>query len=498
MSARKRIFIGILLVYTLGLAVLVFRAARGIDPHYRDAAEESLVETTQLLASLVEQDLQAGVIDTTRLGPVFQSLYARRFQAQIHGMAKTKVELRMLVSDRNGRMVFDSTGKPLDPYFNRWRDVQLALAGQYGARTTPDTPDTPGQPGSAVVYVSAPVRWMHGGQTQIVGVVTLGKPTRSLNPLMASAREKIILLGLAGVLPVLLLAVLAAVWPLRPRGLLGDWWAYARSQRPFSLATPLRLGRRALNLWRAAHPGVGDNALPGHSHAAHSVQTLAREAQNPLSAIRGAAQLLQEPMPAPQRQYFLHNIQHETLRIQEMLDRMAELTALETRRVLVPVQPVDLAALLHALLGTRHHTAAQRHIGIHLAPVAETRGAWVEGDPALLRQALGHLIDNALDFAPSGSTIEVMLWALQRQVLVAISDQGPGIPDTAHDTVFEKFYSQARPQTQKKSTGLGLSFVQEIARLHQGHIELKNRPVAQGLGAVATLSLPRLAHAPRG
>ncbi len=67
-------------------------------------------------------------------------------------------------------------------------------------------------------------------------------------------------------------------------------------------------------------------------------------------------------------------------------------------------------------------------------------------------------------------------------------DQGPGIPEFAEGKVFEKFYSLARPATAKKSTGLGLSFVKEIAELHRGRATLKNQP---GGGAVATLSLPR-------
>jgi two-component system sensor histidine kinase CreC len=54
--------------------------------------------------------------------------------------------------------------------------------------------------------------------------------------------------------------------------------------------------------------------------------------------------------------------------------------------------------------------------------------------------------------------------------------------------VFEKFYSLARPHSQKKSTGLGLPFVKEIAELHEGRISLRN---GAGGGAVATLSLPR-------
>jgi two-component system, OmpR family, sensor histidine kinase CreC len=57
--------------------------------------------------------------------------------------------------------------------------------------------------------------------------------------------------------------------------------------------------------------------------------------------------------------------------------------------------------------------------------------------------------------------------------------------------VFEKFYSLARPHTKKKSTGLGLSFVKEIASLHRGKVELGNTPEADGPGACAVLWLPR-------
>jgi two-component system sensor histidine kinase CreC len=75
-----------------------------------------------------------------------------------------------------------------------------------------------------------------------------------------------------------------------------------------------------------------------------------------------------------------------------------------------------------------------------------------------------------------------------RSVDITVRDQGPGIPDYAEDKVFEKFYSLARPHSRKKSTGLGLPFVKEIAALHEGRVALANAPDG---GAVATLSLPR-------
>lgn len=121
----------------------------------------------------------------------------------------------------------------------------------------------------------------------------------------------------------------------------------------------------------------------------------------------------------------------------------------------------------------------------------------VEGDAFLLQRALANLVDNALDFSPSGGTVTIDIVGRGRgrgrSCDVVVVDQGPGIPEFAEGKVFEKFYSLARPATAKKSTGLGLSFVKEIAELHRGRITLKN--AAHG-GAVATLSLPLVAARP--
>jgi two-component system, OmpR family, sensor histidine kinase CreC len=104
-----------------------------------------------------------------------------------------------------------------------------------------------------------------------------------------------------------------------------------------------------------------------------------------------------------------------------------------------------------------------------------------------LRRAVSNLLDNAVDFSPNASEVRIVLERKRRSARISVHDQGPGIPDYAQDKVFEKFYSLARPHSAKKSTGLGLAFVREIASLHHGRIELGNAPEG---GAVATLSLP--------
>ena len=477
MTKRNRIFIGILLIYAVGIAFMLYRLLAELDPRYRESAEESLVETSHLLASLVEQDVRAGAIDTDRLEPLFKSLYARQFLSQIYSVTKTRVELRAYVTDRSGRLLFDSLGQPPGADFSQWRDVSYTLRGDYGARTTPDVEN---DPRSSVMYVGAPIRW----NNEIIGVATVGKPVTSFGQFVSAAREKTLYVGLVSVLAVLLLAVIVSVWLVRPFGLIADYVRYVRAQRSLNLP---RLGRRALGVIGAAYDEMRD-ALAGRNYVADYVQTLTHEVKSPLSAIRGAAELLQEQgMPQAERQRFLVNITREAGRIQEMVDRMMELTALETRRSLDNVVPVALKPLLEELAGAAQGAAAVR--GVRLK-VDAPEDAAVEGDAFLLRRAVSNLLDNAIDFSPEGGEVAVSLYGSARVVRIQVQDQGPGIPEYAQDKVFEKFYSLARPHSRKKSTGLGLAFVKEIASLHHGRIELAN---AAAGGALATLSLPRAA-----
>jgi two-component system sensor histidine kinase CreC len=477
-SKRTRIFIGILLAYAVGVGVLLYRLLGDIDPRYRESAEESLVETAHLMAATIEAASTDGVLRADMLEPVFQSLYARRFKADIFGFEKTRVELRILVVDRSGRVLFDSRGRSVGEDFSRWNDVRRALAGVYGARTTPDVE---GRPETSVMYVAAPIRL----RDEIAGAVSAGKPVQSFGQFVDAARRKTMLVGATSVIAVLLFAVIVSVWLVRPFGLVADYVRYVRAQRSISLP---RLGRRALGALGAAYEEMRDT-LAGRNYVADYVQTLTHEVKGPLSAIRGAAELLQETMPDADRARFAANIVRETQRIQELVDRMMELTALESRRGLDSPGPVALRPLIEELAASARAAGAARAVKIDVLPGDD---GTAEGDAFLLRRAVANLLDNAIDFSPAGGTVTVALRARGSMVDVTVRDQGPGIPDYAEAKVFEKFYSLARPHTRKKSTGLGLAFVREIASLHHGRVSVTN--AAEG-GAVATLSLPSIAEA---
>jgi len=478
MTRRSRVFVAIVLALALGIAALLYRLLQDIDPSYRESAEDSLVETAHLVASLVEQQLAAdGSVRTEPLAALFDALYAREFEAKIFAVTKRRVDLRVVLTDAKGIVRYDSLYRATGEDHSQWREIARTLRGEYGARTSPDA-DTDAS--SAVMYVGAPV--IHGGK--IVGVVSAGRPVASFGQYVHGARRKMLAVGVASSAGVLLLMLVVSVWAVRPFGIVGDVLRRLRERRALSLAQLARGVRASLG---AAWDDVRD-ALAGRNDTADYVQTLTHEVKSPLSAIRGAAELLQESMPDDDRRRFAANIARETGRIQELVDRMMELAAIESRRRLFESAPVPLEPLLEDVAASARASGAAREIGVVLRVAPHAAGAVVDGDAFLLRRAVANLVDNALDFAPDGSTVEIDLAATLRAFEVRVRDNGPGVPDYAALRVFDKFYSLARPHSGKRGTGLGLSFVKEIAELHRGAVTLVN---AEGDGAVATLTLRR-------
>lgn len=473
MSARNRIFFGLLAIFVLSFAFLTYRIAKDLDPRYREPAEDSLVETAHLLASALEADLDSGAIDTSSLGPLFQRLYARRFDAQVYSVKKTRVEMRAYVTDRQGVVVFDSGGTAAGQDFSNWRDVKLTLEGQYGARTTNDIPD---DARTAVMFVGAPI-WHEG---QIVGVVSVGRPVVSFGQYIEAARSRIIAAGIASALAFVLLAILLSIWLVRPVGLVTGYLRHLRNEPGANLP---KIGRGFIGAVAAAYQEMRD-ALAGRQYVTEYVQTLTHEIKSPLSAIRGAAELLQEPMPDGERQRFVANIQREAQRLQDLTDRLLQLASLERQRGLDKPKSVSLSQVIHDAISATDVRAKQKRVQVE---IPQPDDVILHGDPLLLEGALVNLLENAIDFSPAGASVEVGVESIAREAVITIRDHGTGLPAYAAGRVFERFYSLPRPDHGKKGTGLGLPFVRQVAELHRGSVQLENAP---GGGCLARLRLP--------
>ena len=461
MSLRLRLLLVLLAIYCAGGYYLTRKALEQVRPRYLESIEESLVDTSSLLAALVETGLQDGRVDAEALRRAVTAAQGREFEARIFTLRKTAVDLRIYVTDATGRVLFDSTGQNEGRDFSRWNDVARTLRGAYGARSTRDSE---GDDNTQVIYVAAPIR--HDGR--VVGVLTTGKPTRGINELVAAARRKLLTSAAVGGVVVLVILLLVASWVITP---LERLTAYARAVRDGRPAPLPPLPGRTLRDLGTAFEEMRD-ALEGRQHAERYTQALAHEVKAPLAAIRGAAELLDEDMPAEQRKKFMANIRGESARIQQIVDRLLELSSLEARKTLGQAGPVDAAALIAEVTGLMQPAYAAGRMTL---TSGEGAPATLHGERVLLREALVNLLQNALDFSPAGSEVTLHAEAAEGRVTFRVEDRGPGVPDYALARVFERFYSLPRPGSGKKSTGLGLALVREIAHLHGGEVTLANR-----------------------
>ena len=339
MSRRSRIFLGVVVVYIAAVVFLLYRVSLDLDPRYRESAEESLVDTANLLATLLERQAYSGVIQTQDLERTLQQLGQRPLKARIFNVEKSRVDLHVYVTDANGIVLFDSAGRDVGNDYRSWIDVGRTLAGQYGARTTQVDPD---DPTTAVMYVGAAIRerGSPGAPDEIVGMVSVGKPIAAFSPFIANAREKLVIVGVIAVAAFALLLLMVTVWLVRPFGLVTDVWRALRA-RPGE-AQPL------VHSVRAAFSDMRD-ALAGKSYVDEYVAALTHEIKSPLAAIRGAAELLREPLPEDARIRFVGNVEEQARRAQDLVERMLELSGLERKRVLQQKEIISLAEIADAV-----------------------------------------------------------------------------------------------------------------------------------------------------
>lgn len=443
-----------------------------IRPGVRQSSEETLVDTANLLAEVLREDVKRGTLDQSRLPEALRAYGSRSPQADIWGVSKTAVNHRIYVTDARGIVLLDSLGQAVGQDYSRWNDVYLTLRGQYGARSSRESAD---DPASSVMYVAAPIR---DGEN-IIGVVSVSKPNRTLQPYIDRSQRRLAWLG-AGLIVLGLLV-----------GALLSWWLSRSLDRLTRYAQAVSEGRRAeLPRYRGGEMAQLAGAvehmrvqLEGKAYVERYVHTLTHELKSPLAAIRGAAELLEGEMPAAQRARFVGNIAGESERLQQLIERLLNLAQVEQRQGLEERVPVALHELVESLIDER----VARTQNVQLENVIPSQ-AMVSGERFLLRQALGNLLDNALDFTPAGGLIRFSALAADNSWRVELYNQGEAIPDFALPRLTERFYSLPRPASGRKSTGLGLNFVAEVAALHGGELNVEN--VENGVRASLTLPQP--------
>ncbi len=475
MRLGLKLFLGFFLIVGIAAFFVMRVFVNEVKPGVRQAMEATLVDATNVLAEMAAADLKAGHIRNGAFVANLARAQRRDPKAMVWRFPKRSLDYRVTITDARGIVVYDSTGRDIGRDNSRWNDVYRTLRGEYGARSSPETP---GDEVHSVMHVAAPIH-DPADPTRLIGVLSLAQPNRSIDPFIAASQRAILqrgawLIGLSA-----LVGLLMTGWLMHGVNRLNR---YAKAVSAGEPVPPPKARRDEIgDLGRALE--TMRRKLEGKAYVEQYVQSLTHEMKSPLAAIRGASELLQEPLPEADRVHFARSIQGQAQRLTETIDKLLALAEVEQHGWLQKRERVAVTPLLHAAADAVAMRAQAAGVAVDVESDAPLE---VQGDPYLLRQALNNLLENALAFSAAGSRIALGAAREGDSVVLRVADRGSGVPDYALERAFERFYSLARPATGQRSSGLGLSFVQEVARLHGGRAELANR---EGGGAVATLTL---------
>lgn len=465
MSLSVRIFLVYFIFVSLSGYFILNTVLEEIKPGVRQSTEETLVDTANLLAEILREPVKNGTLQTSDFTQTLAAYGRRKLQAKIWGIDKTVVNHRIYVTDKKGIVLLDSTHAAVGQDYSHWNDVYLTLQGKYGARSTAEIP---GDVASSIMYIAAPI--MDGDE--IIGVVSVAKPNRSMQPFIDRSRNRLTILG----------SIIIAIGLLA--GILFSWWLAAELRRLRKYALAVSAGQRAvlpeskiasgeLNQLASALESMRIE-LDGKAYIERYVQTLAHELKSPLAGIRAAAELLQSPMLEEQRMRFINNIDAESIRMQQLIERLLNLALVEQQQELHERKDIAIKPLWDELIEAQSARILQH--GIHCENTIAADFV-ITGETFLLRQAFANLLENALDFTPHGGCIRIFAERDGDHQKITVENQGESIPDFAFARLTERFYSLPRPATGKKSTGLGLNFVQEVAALHNAKLHLRNTEI---------------------
>ena len=215
------------------------------------------------------------------------------------------------------------------------------------------------------------------------------------------------------------------------------------------------------------------------------VANVSHELRTPLTAIRGGVEaLLDEDRPEERR--FVAIIARNSARMERLVSDLLRLARLDAGQEHLGPTPCALEAAFASVAGEMAPLAEGKRLVIRTA-VAREAGT-VLADPLKLHDAIRNLVENAVNYAPADSTIELGAAGGDGVVRITVADRGPGIPDTDLTRIFERFYrvDVARPRD-PGGTGLGLAIVKHLIGLHEGSVRAANR---DGGGTVFTIELP--------
>ena len=545
LSIFFRIWLAVALVLIICGIVVFTQLFSYVKPTVQQVIEDTLLDTSKLLAASLQQPLQSkelydedyqSQLDTAFINTLANNNITR---PDIKYDEKTYSSFRVYVTDKQGTVIYDSFRTPDNAEgqdYSRWNDVYLTLKGQYGARST--TRDHNQRDGT-VMYVAQPIK---DEASNIIGVVSVGKPVASVLPYLDNTRRRMLITALLISIVALILAGLVAWWLKQSISLVTQ---YTKALAEDTKKPYFYLGHELNSLTDTIE--TMKHRLENRGYVNDYVHTLTHELKSPLTAIRASSELLEDDgLDEDDRQMLIQTVGEQSIKMQQLIDRLLLLAKIEQPTFKLNQQLTPLLPLMQSLAKDNTAKLQQQHLApIHIyvddkvvsesSPLNADISAHINvfADQFWLVQVLQNVLDNAIHFAES--TINIYIHRSAQSVKIDIFNDGQLLPDYAVTKAFDRYFSlshhghvhhdhshnshphnshatygvgqnaneadssTASAPTPKKGTGLGLTLVKQVIEHHGGQVAINNihthsegefAGIKQRSGVMVSITLP--------
>lgn len=217
------------------------------------------------------------------------------------------------------------------------------------------------------------------------------------------------------------------------------------------------------------------------------VANVSHELRTPIQVIQGYTEILLDDAAVPEdKKKYLSIIEHNSRRMERIVSDLLMLSRIEgSPSTWLTVENCSAAKIIDSAVASILPRAERKGITV---PVRMERDINFIANPGLVEQALVNLLDNALQYSPPGSHVEVSCVEEGDRVAFSVKDHGAGIPAADLEHIFERFYRVDKSRNRNTGgTGLGLAIVKHIATAHEGEVEAKSYVQE---GSIFTVRLP--------
>ena len=449
-----------------------------------ESAKSVMVEVSSLMSKVASQNNKDGEIDLE----TFESLIVNYLRSQRNTRSadsNQKLEnLAIYVTDKDGLLVLDSRGLILGKNMRAHNEVDSALSGDQGiTRVVIESVPGPKKAKGIVVEYFYKSRFLnasnpiYGNNGEILGAVVV------VAPLMDLLDQNYLLQFIFYIFLISLIF-----------GALGSYRISRNIRRIEKYTASLFSGEEVIapdlnNQFNKLAKTI-ENAraeVELKDDVEQYIDTLAHELRTPITGIQLTAENLLTPMSDAQRKRFIENILDSNKHMDLLVNRLLDLSRIERRETLKAVERINILQIVNNVLKapSRAKNISDKDLNIVLEI---NNKSLIKAEKILLEQAIGNIVNNALDFSPKSGTITIKVSETNTAISIIVLDDGPGIPPHVLSKLFTRFFSVSRPDTGVRGNGLGLRFVRKIMQLHGGEVTLQNRFIQQG--AEAKLRFP--------